>query len=134
MGVERTRKGRESFVARSLLVLGAKAAGVQAIDTVYSDIADTEGLIASTEEAMSLGFEGKGVIHPAQIKPVHRVFAPSPERIEYARKVIGAIEEARKKGSGVATIRSKMIDAPIEARARKIINLAEALGLIGEDK
>lgn len=134
MGIERTREGRESFVARSLLVLGARAAGVQAIDTVFSDIGDTEGLIESTKEAMALGFEGKGVIHPAQIKPVHSVFAPSPERIEYAKKVINAIEEARKRGSGVATLRSKMIDAPIETRARKIMNLAEALGLIEKEE
>lgn len=130
IGAERTREGTESFTARSLIVLGAKAARVQAIDTVFSDIADEEGLIASTKEAMALGFEGKGVIHPAQIAPVHQVFTPTPERIEYAKKVVAAIEKAREKGSGVATIGSKMIDAPIEARARKILRLAEALGLL----
>jgi len=133
IGAERTKEGRESFVARSLIVLGAKAAGVQAIDTVFSDVGDEEGLVESTKEAMALGFEGKGVIHPAQIEPIHRVFAPSPERIEYARKVVGAIEKARESGSGVATIGSKMIDAPIETRARKILRLAEALGLTGDD-
>ncbi len=133
MGVERTKEGMESFVARSMIVLGAKAAGVSAIDTVFSDVADTEGLVKSAEEAMALGFEGKGVIHPGQIEPVHGVFAPTPERIEYAKKVVAAIEEARSRGSGVATIRSKMIDAPIEQRARKILRLAEALGLLGED-
>lgn len=132
IGAERTREGTESFTARSLIVLGAKAARVQAIDTVFSDIADEEGLVASTKEAMALGFEGKGVIHPAQIAPVHRVFTPAPERIEYARKVVAAIEKARREGSGVATIGSKMIDAPIEARARKILRLAEALGLLEE--
>jgi citrate lyase subunit beta/citryl-CoA lyase len=130
IGAERTREGTESFTARSLIVLGAKATGIQAIDTVFSDIADEEGLVASTEEAMALGFEGKGVIHPAQIAPVHKVFTPSPERIEYAKKVVAAIEKARSEGSGVATIGSKMIDAPIEARARKILRLAEALGLL----
>ena len=131
IGVERTREGQESFVARSLIVLGAKAAGVQAIDTVFSDVSDEEGLVASTREAMAMGFEGKGVIHPRQIESIHKVFAPTPERIEYALKVVAAIEEARGKGSGVATIRSKMIDAPIETRARKILRLAEALGLLG---
>ncbi|MCK4236048.1 MAG: citrate lyase subunit gamma, partial [Candidatus Krumholzibacteria bacterium] len=75
IGTERTKEGQESFVARSLIVLGAKAAGVQAIDTVFSDVADTEGLIKSTKEAMALGFEGKGVIHPGQIEPIHNVFA-----------------------------------------------------------
>ena len=130
IGVERTRDGQESFVARSLIILGAKAAGVQAIDTVFSDVSDEEGLVANTREAMAMGFEGKGVIHPRQIGPIHKVFAPTPERIEYALKVVAAIEEAREKGSGVATIRSKMIDAPIEKRARKILRLAEALGLL----
>jgi citrate lyase subunit beta / citryl-CoA lyase len=94
IGVERTKEGTESFVARSLIVLGAKAAGMQAIDTVFSDVDDEEGLVASTKEAMALGFEGKGVIHPRQIEPIHRVFSPTPERIEYAQKVVAAIEEA----------------------------------------
>jgi len=134
LGVERTKEGTESFVARSLIVLGAKAARVQAIDTVFSDVSDEEGLVASTTEAMALGFEGKGVIHPRQIEPIHRVFSPTPERIEYAKQVVSAIEEARAKGSGVATIKSKMIDAPIEIRARKILRLAEALGLLGDEK
>jgi citrate lyase subunit beta/citryl-CoA lyase len=134
IGVERTKEGTESFVARSLIVLGAKAAGVQAIDTVFSDVSDEEGLVASTREAMAMGFEGKGVIHPRQIGPIHRVFAPTPERIAYARQVVAAIEEARAKGSGVATIKSKMIDAPIEKRARKILRLAEGLGLLGGDE
>ena len=133
IGVARTKEGRESFVARSLLVLGAKAAGVQAIDTVFSDVRDEEGLVESAQEAMALGFEGKGVIHPGQIEPIHRVFSPTPERIEYAKKVVAAIEEARERGSGVATIGSKMIDAPIEIRARKILRLAEALGLLEQD-
>ncbi len=133
IGAERTKEGKESFTARSMLVLGAKAAGVQVIDTVFSDVQDEEGLIASTQEAMALGFEGKGVIHPAQIKPIHAVFSPAPERIEYARKVVAAIEKARSEGSGVATIGSKMIDAPIETRARKILRLAEALGLLEDE-
>ncbi len=129
MGVRRTRSGKESFVARSLLVIGARAAGVQAIDTVFSDIKDTEGLIESTREAKDIGFAGKGVIHPSQIQPVHDVFAPGREEIEYARKVVSAIDRAREKGSGVATIGRKMIDAPIEKRARKVLNIAETLGL-----
>jgi citrate lyase subunit beta/citryl-CoA lyase len=133
IGAERTKEGTESFTARSMLVLGAKAAGVQVIDTVFSDVRDEEGLIASTKEAMALGFEGKGVIHPAQIKPIHAVFSPAPDRIEYARKVVAAIEKARSEGSGVATIGSKMIDAPIETRARKILRLAEALGLLEDE-
>jgi citrate lyase subunit beta/citryl-CoA lyase len=134
LGVERTKEGKESFVARGLVILAAKAAGVQPLDTVFSDVRDTAGLIESTKEAISLGFEGKGVIHPGQIEPIHKVFAPTAERIEYAQKVVAAIEKARAKGSGVASLGSKMIDAPIEARARKILGLAEALGLISAKK
>jgi citrate lyase subunit beta / citryl-CoA lyase len=134
LGVERTKEGRESFVSRGLVILAARAAGVQPLDTVFSDIRDTAGLIESTKEAIALGFEGKGVIHPGQIEPIHKVFAPTPERIEYAQKVIAAIEKARAKGSGVAALGSKMIDAPIEARARKILKLAEALSLIKPKK
>ena len=134
LGVERTKEGRESFVSRGLVILAAKAAGVQPLDTVFSDVRDTAGLIESTKEAISLGFEGKGVIHPGQIEPIHNVFAPTAERIEHAQKVVAAIEKARAKGSGVASLGSKMIDAPIEARARKILGLAEALGLIKAKK
>lgn len=134
LGVERTKEGRESFVSRGLIVLAAKAAGIQALDTVFSDVRDTAGLIESTREAIALGFEGKGVIHPGQIEPIHNTFAPTAERIEYAEKVVAAIEKARAGGSGVAALGSKMIDAPIETRARKILGLAEALGLVGPKK
>jgi len=134
LGVERTKTGDESFVARGLVILAAKAAGVQPLDTVFSDVKDTAGLIESTKEAIALGFEGKGVIHPGQIEPIHNVFAPTAERIEYAEKVVAAIEKARARGSGVAALGSKMIDAPIEARARKILGLARALGLIKSKK
>ena len=133
IGAERTPDGRESFVARSMLVLAAKAAGVQAIDTVYSDVDDIEGLVKSTEEAISLGFDGKGVIHPGQIKPIHDTFTPTPERIEYARKVIKALREAEDRGLGVASLGGKMIDAPVAARANKILALAKAMGLINNE-
>jgi len=127
IGAQRTREGRESFVARSLIVLAAKAARIQAIDTVFSDVEDIEGLIASTREAKELGFDGKGVIHPAQIKPIHDAFAPTDEEIEYAQKVMEAIHEAEEKGSGVAALGSKMIDAPVVARAQKVLAMARAV-------
>ncbi|MBN1756565.1 HpcH/HpaI aldolase/citrate lyase family protein [bacterium] len=127
LGVERTREGKESFVARSMVVLGAKAAGIQAIDTVFSDIDDVEGLIKSAQEAKMMGYEGKGLIHPEQIEPVHQVFKPSESEIEYAHKVIEAIKEAEKQGLAVASINRKMIDPPVVERAHKILNLAERL-------
>ena len=130
IGAERTVEGRESFVARSMIVLGAKAAGVQAIDTVFSDVGDMEGLVKSTEECVALGFEGKGVIHPAQIEPIHEAFAPSPEKIAFAEKVIDALERAELSGSGVVSVGTKMIDAPVVVRAKRTLALAKAMGLI----
>lgn len=133
LGISRTPEGKESFVARSLLVLAAKAAGVQAMDTVFSDVQDTAGLIASTREAMALGFEGKGVIHPGQIKPIHDAFAPTAEQIDHAHNIMAAMDEAKQRGSGVAALGNKMIDAPVAARAEKTLRLARALGLISEN-
>jgi len=130
IGAQRTRQGKEQFVARSMVVLGAKAAGVQASDTVWSDIEDMEGLRLSAQEAKELGFDGKGAIHPSQIEVIHDVFAPTAEEIEYANKVITAFEEAEKKGSAVVALGRKMIDPPVVARAQKIITLARKMGLL----
>jgi len=134
LGVERTVEGKEHYVARSLIVLAAKAAGIQAIDTVYSDVQDVEGLSASAREAMAQGFDGKGVIHPSQIKPVHAAFCPSPEQIEKAQKIVAALEEAKAKGSGVVSLGTKMIDAPVVARAQKTLERARAHGVLGEEE
>ena len=129
IGAQRTREGREQFVARSMVVLGAKAAGVQASDTVWSDIDDVEGLRASAQEARELGFDGKGAIHPSQVKIINEVFSPTPEEIEYARKVVAAFEEAQKRGSAVVALGRKMIDPPVVARAQRILRMAEKMGL-----
>lgn len=124
IGTQRTNEGKESFFARSMVINTAKAAGVQAIDTVFSDVADVEGLRQSVLEAKSLGFEGKGCIHPRQIKIVHEAFAPTLEEIEKAKKILLASEEAEKKGLGVVSLGSKMIDPPVVKRAQKTIDLA----------
>lgn len=127
IGTSRTKEGRESFYARSVIVTSAKAAGIQAIDTVFSDVADMDGLRESVLEAKSLGFEGKGCIHPRQIKIVHQAFAPTKEEIQKAEKIVAAFKEAEKKGFGVVSIGSKMIDAPVVKRAVNILNLAQLL-------
>ncbi|MCD6418666.1 HpcH/HpaI aldolase/citrate lyase family protein [bacterium] len=127
IGAQRTRDGREQFVARSLVVLGAKAAGVQASDTVWSDIEDVEGLRKSTIEAKELGFDGKGAIHPSQVEIINELFSPTPEEIDYAKKVIAAFEEAKARGDGVIAIGRKMIDAPVVARAQRIIKMAQKI-------
>lgn len=124
IGTQRTNEGRESFFARSMLINAARAAGIQAIDTVFSDIADMEGLRQSVLEAKALGFEGKGCIHPRQVKVVHDAFAPSADEIEKAKKIVLAFEEAERKGLGVVALGSKMIDPPVVKRAQKTIDLA----------
>jgi citrate lyase subunit beta/citryl-CoA lyase len=124
IGTQRTEGGKESFFARSMIVNAARAAGIQPIDTVYSDVSNMEGLQQSVVEAKSLGFEGKGCIHPRQVKVVHEAFAPTNEEIEKAKKIVLAFEEAEKKGLGVVSIGSKMIDPPIVKRAIKTIDLA----------
>lgn len=124
IGAERTKGGQESFLARLQVVLAARAAGVQPIDSVFSDIADEEGLRSSVLEAKSLGFEGKGCIHPGQIKIVHEGFAPSKQEIEKAKRISLALEEAQKKGSGVVALGSKMIDPPVVRRAQRVLKLA----------
>ena len=130
IGTQRTIEGKESFFARSMVVNAAKAAGVKPIDTVFSDVADMEGLRQSVLEAKSLGFEGKGCIHPRQIKIIHEAFAPTQEEIEKARKIVEAFEEAEKKGLGVVSLGTKMIDPPVVKRAQKIINSTKNKSLI----
>lgn len=134
LGTQRTLEGKESFFARSMVVNAARAAGVQPIDTVFSDVSDMEGLMQSVLEAKSLGFEGKGCIHPRQIEPIHKAFAPSAEEIEKAKKIVIAFREAEKQGSGVVALGSKMIDAPVVKRAQRTIKLAITNGLIKEEE
>jgi len=124
IGTQRTEEGRESFFARSMVVNAAKAAGIQPIDTVYSDVTNMEGLRESVIEAKSLGFEGKGCIHPRQVKVLHEAFKPTDQEIEKAKKIVKAFEDAEKNGLGVVSIGSKMIDAPVVKRAEKTIDLA----------
>jgi citrate lyase subunit beta/citryl-CoA lyase len=128
IGTQRTSAGRESFWARCQVVNAARAAGVQPIDTVFSDVADLEGLRASVLEAKALGFEGKGCIHPRQIRLIHEAFAPSPAELEKAQKIVAAYHEAQARGLGVVALGSKMIDPPVVKRALRLVQLAEALG------
>lgn len=124
IGTQRSNEGRESFVARSKVVNAAKAAGIQAIDTVFSDINDMEALEKSVIEAKQLGFEGKGCIHPRQVPIVNKLFLPTDEEIEKAKKIVLAFDDAKLKGLGVVSLGSKMIDAPIVKRAERTISFA----------
>ncbi len=124
IGTQRSDNGTESFVARSKVVNAAKAAGIQAIDTVFSDVNDMKKLEESVIEAKQLGFEGKGCIHPRQVVVVNKAFLPSEAEIEKAKKIVKAFNEAKEKGIGVVSIGSKMIDAPVVKRAERVVNLA----------
>ena len=128
LGVVRTLDGTESFYARSHLVTVCKAFGIQAIDSVFSDFGDEAGLKATVQRSKSLGFEGMGCIHPRQIGPVHAGYAPEADAIEKAKRIVLAFEMARREGLGVVSLGSKMIDAPVVARARQTITMAVALG------
>ncbi len=133
LGVKRSKEGKESLYARTRLVNACKAAGIQPIDSVFSDVGDEEGLRANVKESKALGFEGIGCIHPRQIEPVHESFAPDSHEIERAEKIIIAFKEAEEKGLGVISIGSKMIDAPVVKRAEKTVESARRLGLLSKD-
>ncbi len=133
MGVQRTKEGYETLYARTRLIMAAKAAGKQPIDSIYSDIDDMEGLLQHVLTSKSLGFEGMGCIHPRQVPIIRKGFAPGMEEIEKSKKIIDAYNEARQKGLGVVALGSKMIDPPVVARAERTIKLAIKLNLIPDD-
>ncbi|MCD4690413.1 citrate lyase acyl carrier protein [bacterium] len=133
IGTQRTNEGRESFWARSQVVNGARAAGVQPIDTVFSDVGDMDGLLASVLEAKSMGFDGKGCIHPRQIEVIHKGFAPTEVAIAKATRIVLAFEKAEAEGLGVVSLGSKMIDPPVVKRALHTVDMAVRSGLLLED-
>ncbi len=130
IGVQRTNAGYESLFARSQVVNAARSTGIQAIDTVFSDVNDEEALRESVREAKELGFDGKGCIHPRQIKPIHEEFAPSVSEIEKAKKIVLAFDSAEKKGLGVVSLGSKMIDPPVVKKAQHTIDHSVSTGLV----
>jgi citrate lyase subunit beta / citryl-CoA lyase len=130
LGVVKTPAGTESLYARSRLVNAARAAGVQSIDSVYGDVGDLDGLRRWGENSRAMGFEGMGCIHPSQIPVIHAAFAPSQVEIDKAAKIVNAFEEAKKKGLGVVSLGSKMIDPPVVHRAVKLMERAKAMGLV----
>lgn len=130
LGVAKTPAGHETLWARSQVIYAAKATGLQAIDSVYGDVGDEVGLRASLQEAKSLGFQGKGCVHPRQIRIVHEELAPSEQDIQRACKVALAFEEARSRGEAVVSLGSKMIDPPVVKRALQTVEQAESAGLL----
>lgn len=134
LGLPTTREGeaRDMIYARSALVVGAAAAHVQAVDGVWVDLKDAEGLWGFARQSRRLGFSGMSLIHPSQIDPINRVFSPAPEEVDYARRVVEAYEEALARGEGSISFGGQLIDRPIVERARRTLQLAEALGVVRE--
>ncbi|MDT2829332.1 citrate (pro-3S)-lyase subunit beta [Vagococcus carniphilus] len=133
MKTKRHPDGQELFFARSYILHAARAAGIAAIDTVYSDVNNMEGFADEVRRIKQLGFDGKSVINPRQIPVVNDIYAPTEKEIQHAKEVIWAIREAEEKGSGVIALNGKMIDKPIVERAERVIALAKAAKLISEE-
>lgn len=134
IGVQRTNEGTESLYARTRLVNAAKAASVQPIDSVFSDVSDMAALGAAVKLSRSLGFEGMGCIHPRQIAVIRKGFTPTADEVQRALKIVEAWKEAENKGLGVVALGSKMIDPPVVARAHRTVDLAGRLGLLTPDQ
>lgn len=134
MKTTRSLDGVEILVARSQVLLAARAAGIYALDTVFSDVNDDEGFINEVKLAKQLGFDGKSVVNPRQIEPVHQIYTPTQHEIQKSIRVLEAIEEAERKGSGVISLDGKMIDGPIVDRARRVIDLAIVTGVYVEEE
>ena len=130
---KRTKEGEEISYARCRMVCAARAAGIEVFDTPFTDVNDDEGIYTDAQKAKSLGFTGKSAISPRHVKAINEVFSPSLKDIEYAYEVMEAIRIGKEQGKGAVSLRGKMIDAPIVARAMQTIEAAEELGLGRED-
>ncbi|MFA0887963.1 MAG: CoA ester lyase [Synergistales bacterium] len=131
LGIQKTRDGWEFFYARSRVVMAAKAAGIDAFDTVWTDFNDPEGLLRETRQIVELGFTGKAAIHPSQVEIIHRAFRPDAKEVRKAERIVAAALEAERQGRGVVAVDGKMVDGPIIARARHLIDLAGLYGMEG---
>ena len=124
LGAVRSREGDELTYARLAVLSAARAAGLDAIDTVFSDVSDDEGLAADAARARRLGFDGKSVISPRQIPIVAAAFRPSAQEVAEAQAVVRAARQALSAGSGVASLGGRMVDAPIIKRAERVLAMA----------
>lgn len=122
MGLEYVEDGMEYTYARAKVPVDARAAGVYAIDSIWQKIEDIDGLIRDATTGMRLGYKGKSIIHPSQIEPVHKIFVPNKEEVEWARKVVDALSDAMSKGVGAIRLEGKMIDAVHYKRAKALLN------------
>ena len=124
VGATRTEEGTEVLHAREHVVLAAAAAGIDAVDTLYTDFEDESGLRADAAFARELGYDGKLAIHPAQVGPINEAFTPDAETVEWAERVLAARDEAEAAGRGVFAVDGEMVDAPLVAQAERVIERA----------
>jgi len=134
IGVPKSAEGDESFYARTRAVNAARAAGVQAIDSVFGQVDDVEGLRRWCERSRRLGFVGMGCLHPRQIRVIHDAYNPTAAEIDKALRIVEAFEQATAAGLGVVSLGSKMIDPPVIKQAQRLVQQARELGLIAEDR
>lgn len=130
---QRTPEGIELLLARQTIVVAARAAGIDCIDTVFSNLNDMEGFRREVELIKKLGFDGKSIINPRQIEIVNEVFTPSQKDIDKAVAIVEALHEAARRGSGVIALNGKMIDKPVVIRAQHTIDLAIAAGVLRKE-
>ena len=126
IGARRTRDASELMYARQAVVTACAAFGLQAIDIVYIDFKDAEGLRAEAEQGAGFGFSGKQVIHPNQVKVTQEAFTPSDKMIEEARRIVETFEASQKEGKGAYALDGKMIDMPLLKNAQKVLERAKA--------
>ena len=129
MKTERSPDGIELLFARSSILHAARANGLMAFDTVYSDARNEEGFLREAALIKQLGFDGKSLINPNQITLIHNLFAPTQKEVDHATRVIAAAEEAERNGSGVVSLNGKMVDTPIIERAKLVLQRAAASGI-----
>lgn len=131
---QRTPGGAELLLARETIVVAARAAGIAALDTVYSNLNDMDTFRKEVELIKTLGFDGKSIINPRQIEIVNEVFTPNEKAIEKSKVILAAIKEAEQRGSGVIAVNGKMIDRPVVLRAQRTIDLAIASGVLSKEE
>lgn len=129
LGIKATKTGLELLYAKSAVVIAAKAFGLEAFDTVYTDVADLEGLAEAAAISVSLGFSGKAAIHPSQIPVIHAAFAPTEKEVAKAARVVAAAKDATARGLGVIAVDGRMVDAPVVAQAARTLELAVLAGM-----
>lgn len=130
IGAVRTKAATELLYARQAVVTACAANDLQAIDIVFIDFKDSEGLRLEAEQGAGFGFSGKQIIHPNQVQAAQEAFTPSDEAIEYAKRIVESFEASQKEGKGAYALDGKMIDMPLLKNAQKVLDRAKAAGKI----